>query len=450
MTNWERWLKYTESLGSPDSYIQWGGIFVISAALQRRVWCPPDWRRCYPNIYVTLVGKPGIGKGQVIKCIKEILEHWRKTDVAQNVVAKNKEDQDILDRMVEINQKERDESQKETKVNGNGYKNDFLFPSGANAVTYEELVHRMAKCIDRHNYYYKNEEGQEQMGVNSHCSMYFCLEEMASLLRKNTESTVNFMLEGYDSNENYEYGTKNNGYDRIRRMCLAFLAGTTPDFMQSAFDDKLTNQGYSSRQFFVYAARNRKAIGFLEKQTPEQRECLTHLRNHVKELSKLYGEVVVSPELQAWFNARVKELFDKPAEFRASKSPKLDAYYERWNIHVIKVALCWHFMNSTTMELTKDDFDWAIQFLAETEKTMHYALVLEGTNPLAKLTKTIQSYLAVAGAQTFIDLLMEFHSSATKADLEEALTMLQDIKQVETEQRRDDTGEPLLYYKIRR
>lgn len=450
MTNWERWLKYTESLPSPDNFIHWGGLFWVSAALQRRVWAPPDWRRCYANIFVTTVAKPGVGKGQVIKCIGEILTHWKKGDVTQNVSPKNPSDQEILNRMIEINNKEKEEMLNGTKKEGQGYKDDYLFPGAPNAVTYEELVRRMAKSVDRHNYYYTDEtDGKEKMGVHSHCSMYSLLEEMASLFRKNTESTVNFLLEAYDSNENYEYATKNNGYDRIRRMCLAFFAGTTPDFMQQCFDDKLTSQGYSSRQFFVYAARNRKPVGFMEKQTAEQKECLRELREHARKLATLYGQVTVAPELQAWFNDLIKQRFENPS-MRVSKSPKLDAYYERWNIHVIKVALCWHFLNNTTMELTREDFDWAIAFLAETEKTMHYALVLEGTNPLAKLTKTIQSFLAVAGPQSFIDLLMEFHGSATKADLEDALTMLQDIRQVETEQRRDGADEPLLYYKIRR
>jgi len=448
MTNFERWQVYTSGLASPQNYINWGYLYLISASLQRRCWMPPDWRRCYPNMYVTFVGKPGIGKGQVIRCVSDILTQHKLEDVKPPSVGKTPQEQEIIDAMHQSTVKAAKDEEQFGKDKSASAESPALIPMAADAVTYEALVQSMSRCIRRVNYHeYDEKQQKEVMRIYSHSSLCFCLEEIASLFRKNTESLVNFLIQAYDCGDNYEYVTKTQGKDRIRRLCLNFLGATNPDFMQDTFDDKLLSQGYSSRTFYIYAARNRKSMFFLPELTPEQKAAKEEISQHVKKLSQLYGQIKLQPGTVEFLEAWIKDQDDNPQK-RASKSQKLDPYYARKNIHVMKVAMALHFGESTEMEIPLETFQRAIAFLAEEEKTMHLALVLEGKNPLANASARLQEYLRSAGPKTFIDLLQEFWGVVDKPQLTEILQYLQDTKMVTTRTERDQFDDQVMYYEI--
>ena len=77
MTNFELWKEYTSGSASPDNYLDWGYRYLIAACLQRRVWLSASHAPCYPNIYPILVGRPGVGKGQCIRLVDDILRHHK-------------------------------------------------------------------------------------------------------------------------------------------------------------------------------------------------------------------------------------------------------------------------------------------------------------------------------------------------------------------------------------
>jgi len=135
---------------------------------------------------------------------------------------------------------------------------------------------------------------------------------------------------------------------------------------------------------------------------------------------------------------------------RASDSPKLEAYYARKNIHVMKVAMAIHFGESTEMTIPTSTFQRAIDVLAEEEKTMALALMMHSNNPLAKASKKITDYLAVFGKRNFTELLTEFWEDIRKSELEEILNYLQQVDKVETVQEQDKhSGETYVYYKLK-
>ena len=441
LTNFQKWQRLTDPLPSPQNYIDWSFLYLISASLQRRVWCPPEWRPLFSNMYITFVGPPGVGKTQPIRSVAEILSALKVQEVKPATKAINPEDQKIVDAMLALNDKEMEKSG-ESKP---------LIPVAADAVTYEALVKQMTESIGRINYYAKNEKtGNNDMRIYTHSSLCFCLEEIASLFRKHTESLVNFLIQAYDCGENYEYVTKTQGKDRIRRLCLNFLGATTPDFMQETFDDKLLSQGYSSRTFYAYAARNRKSIFFLKELTEEQKQYKLDLIEHVRKLSGLYGQVYIDPETRDFLETWSRERQANPS-LRASMSSKLDAYYSRENIHAMKVAMAKHFGESTDMHIPLGTFKWAIDFLHNEEKTMHLALVFEGSNPLAKVSKKMVSYLGT-GAKTALDMLTELWDILpNKESINEAIEYLTLTNMIESFVQEDEhTKEKIRYYRLKK
>jgi len=449
MTNYEKWLSYTDGLASPQNYIDWGWLYLVAASLQRRVWCPPDHRRVYPNMYITLVGKPGVGKGQVIRSVSEILKMHKLEDVKPSS-AKTSEEQMIVDSMAAADLKAAQDEMMVGKGKEASIDKPDLIPVAADAVTYEALVQSMSRCIRRINYSeYNEQQGKDVMRIYSHSSLCFLLEELASLFRKNTESLVNFLIQAYDCGDSYEYQTKTAGRDRIRRLCLNFFGGTNPDFMQDTFDDKLLSQGYSSRTFYVFANKNRKSVFCLPELTETQKLHRKELAEHVVKLTRLYGQVKIDSDTWNWLREWWED-YEMHPEKRASKSAKLEAYYARKQLHVMKVAMAMHFGESLDPNIPRSTFVRAMEFLANEEKTMHLALTLDAKNPLADTSRKLLAYLSQAGKKNFVDLLVEFNGSVRKSELEEILETLQTTGQIVATQERDEhTNDAVMFYKIK-
>jgi hypothetical protein len=51
---------YTSESECPDSYLRWSALHTISAALERRVWTEWVYHKFYPNLYILLIGPPGV------------------------------------------------------------------------------------------------------------------------------------------------------------------------------------------------------------------------------------------------------------------------------------------------------------------------------------------------------------------------------------------------------
>lgn len=437
--NFERWLQYTEGLSSPQNYIEWSFLYLISASLQRRVWMPPAHKKLFPNIYSILVGPPGVGKGLVIRAVSEILK-IHKMEAAQFNKAKTPEEQAMLDALAESQRTEAKEN-----------KQGELIPMAADAVTYEALVQSMSRAISRIDYRDLDKEtGRERLRVHTHSSLCFCIEELSSLFRKNTDSLVTFLIQAYDCAEEYRYETKTQGKDRIINLCLNFLGGTNPDFIRTIFDEGLVSSGFSSRIFFIHATKNRKSVCFMPELTEAQEAHKKHLTNHVLALTKLYGQVIIKPDVFEWMNDWWIKFESTPSMF-ASKSPKLMPYKSRRNIHLMKIAMAGHFGESTDMEIPLERFLWADKFLDKEEKTMHLALMLEGDTPQSKFSAKIVSYLTSNGQKTYIDLLTEFwQAGLRKDDLTEILQALQDIGTIRAEITKDALGESKMWYQLKK
>jgi len=453
MTNFDKWMSYTDGLPSPDNYRRWGFLYLIAAALQRRVWCPPEHDKLFANMFVTLVGKPGLGKGGVIRAVSNLLTQHKLEDVNSHLTNKEgltEEEKTVAAAIAEQDYKNAQSEAEMGRSTKQAVEKALLIPVAADAVTYEALVQSMAHSYRRINFIAWDEKLQKnKMNIYGHSSLCFCLEEIASLFRKHTDNLVNFLIQAYDCGENYEYQTKTSGRDRIRRVCLNFFGGTTPDFMQNTFDEKLLSQGYSSRTFYIFAIRNRKAVFFRPELTAEQRAYRDELSAHVKKLTELYGQVQLDNETCQFLEEWIRQDAENPLK-RASKSVKLEAYYARKNIHIMKVAMALHFGETTDMHIPKSTFEAAIALLHEEEKTMHLALMMGNNNPLARTSQKVLSYIRDNGKKNFNELLVEFWGEVRKPELEEVLNFLDQTDQLTTVQEADEiTKETHIYYKAK-
>jgi hypothetical protein len=452
MTNKEKFLFYTKDLSSPQNYIDWGWRFIIASALQRRVAFGADpkygFKPLFPNMYGILFGRPGLGKSLVLDVVSDFLKHHKRKDfITQTVTAEDK-DKIVAESIDKANLEDAEAATMKLKRGGEKIE-AVLFPYAADATTYEALVESMSKSGRRINFNHTNGDGITKLDIYFHCSMYFNLDELGSLFRKKSDSVVNYLLGLYGCPLDYEYKTKTNGEDRVRRGCLNFLAGTTPDFMEEISSDKLIGKGFSARCFFICALKNRRNIDTITQPTKEQEQCKRDLLEHIKKLAGLYGQVQVNQETLDWLQNQWDEL-ENNRNLRANQSPLLDDYYSRRNIHLKKVAMMNHFGESTDLFMPLSVFQQADQDLREEEPRMHLALVAESENPLGKVTDRVLQYIRCRKQTTIVDILAEFWKSLPqgRSSADAVVTQLISTGRVKEESIADEhTNKVIINYK---
>jgi len=387
------WRHYLKDLESPDLFIDWGFYSMIATALQRRVWLYPDTFTLYPNLFVMLVGPPAAGKSRVISQVSEFIKH-------PTLIEK-------------IPQKEKNE----VKVKP-------YYPISADTITQEALIRYIVKECAR-DFSYK--QGGKTI-KSAHFSVGFMIEELGVLLRKNTENIVNMFNQFYDSRD-FSYKTKHQGTDVIKNVCINMLGGTTPSFIREAFSDKIISQGFTSRVIMIFGDGPR----FL-RQFPgiddEQHKMKIKIVDHLKALHKVAGPLTFSKEAEA-FHKNVYES-GKLTQDVVNKDHRLETYYGRKNVHLLKLSMLMHFAEQTDSYcIEKPTVERALRFLAHTEARMHEAYVTAGRNILAESQRRLMQYIIDAKAPTkYKKLWVAFIDDLNKDELDQCLEFLLATNQI--------------------
>lgn len=82
------YLEYTRHVPSPPIFRLWAAIHAIGSAAERRVWTGQGLNRLYPNLFVFLVGPPGVGKTQALRHIEPLIRKSKAVTLAPNDVSK--------------------------------------------------------------------------------------------------------------------------------------------------------------------------------------------------------------------------------------------------------------------------------------------------------------------------------------------------------------------------
>ena len=332
MTNHEHWNTLTASLESPQVYLDFSFYFAISAALERRVHFGEGTYMLFPNIYTLLIGPAGVGKGTALRAANVLLRAAHREDAQGNTMARR-----VGHQMVNIP----------------------LYFKLPDSVTFEKLVNEFCEP-----YVTKTIDHPSGVGKYSYSAAYFCLEELASLFRREkSEDVARFLLNLYD-NEPFEYATKKNGQSLLHNSCLNLLAGTTLEFIRSSEKSGMLGEGLFSRMFIVHAEEPRHVRYDYGTMTAAQAESLLQLQKHVALLSQLSGRIIETPDvmeyMEAWWQLEAKRL----SIYRADK---LGDYFSRRKIHVKKLAAAIHFAESFDLTIPLATWIKAIELVRSLE-----------------------------------------------------------------------------------
>ena len=427
MTNLEKWRFFLEKYPSPDLYIDFTFYGMISIALGRRVWFGPQENPLFPNMFVLLVGEPGIGKTQVIKQAIGILEQFKFSDwLKVQAIKKEKPSKKPLDEkeeiLKEIEKFKRMKTAKDFKSKKHKEKrpsilaDDLLFPVAPNSSTFENIVNahafstRVVKvdpCV------------LAPQGVYVHNSLAFTLEELSSLFRKKKDDLVKYLMTAFDCGK-YVYECLGRNADIIKTPCLNIIAGTTPDFLDECFKDSLVNDGFSSRTLFVCADAPRFYKFGVSEFTADQLQARDDIASHVRKLADLFGKVEYTPE--AW--EYLRHYFEEVAPTLKPASNLMKYYFARKNIHVQKLAAAIHFGESTELTIKLSTCEKAMEILSSLEKKVQSVISVTGETAVGKFSKRVYKFIKERGELEYEWIWLEFIKHINSGEIDEILEYL--------------------------
>jgi hypothetical protein len=322
------WLQYTETSKSPYQFRLWTVISMIAGALERRVWAQSGRYVTYPNMYIALVGSPGVGK----QIINEGLEIWREAKRVSSTLPAFTPASDSVTRASLV-----DEMAAATKT--------FLRPAGA------PLKH--------------------------HSIMLFSEEFRVIMPKYDTEfvSRLDAFFNGKDSHsESRRTGSVKKLF--FENPLLSLLIGMQPAYMAETFPDSLWATGIGRRLIMIYSAESPVMSVFEE--PGELKALRATLVSQFGTLSELYG-------LASWSD-EAKELvrsFDMDAQLRLTgqagggkeqwpipKHTRLSSYNRSRTMFLIKLSIIRAVSARKELRITESDTQMALQWLLEAEGLM--------------------------------------------------------------------------------
>lgn len=314
----------------------------------------------YPNTYILLVAEPGTGKSMVTDSVQTLFEMMTDTAAPVNGVDNN--------------------------INNHKYK--LLYPISAESTTFAKFVEFSSRCVQSVDY--------KENGVRSRyfqCSPCFILDEASSIFDKHADELATFLLSGWGCKNTYIRSTVGRGDDYIKNLCINLIGGLQPGKLKSLCENAIIDNGFARRCIMVYADKPRRKVARIQ-HTIEQETAYLQLAPHVRALSKLYGQLNVTKEVDDWLDKNFGENSEPPR----NKSHFLAHYYSTKIQQVKKLAMAWHFSESLSMDIGVESFIKAKETLDEIEGDMHYAYV--GSRDIrGESIKRVKKLLLTAGKE---------------------------------------------------
>lgn len=305
----EAFLDLTAHTQSPAIFRKWAAASIVAGALERKVWVKTAGRLLYPNMYVLLIGGPGVGK----------------TDAIREVF-------DFSDKVPTLH----------------------LAPSNISRASLIDSLNKAHRSILRpadpvpHTSFNMLTAAADELGV-------FLAQYETSFM-----STLNKLYDGTVYTE--EKRSMKEGI-KMEKPLLNIIAGTTPAWLGGNLPETAWAEGFSSRLVMIYSGERIKVDPW---SVPVDDEALrAALEFDLKEIHQLYGQFSFEEEVadayREWYMA------DGPPQ---PDHPKLEHYIPRRHIHLLKLCIVMSAQRSGDMVIRMEDYQAALDMFLEAESFM--------------------------------------------------------------------------------
>lgn len=372
----KNWISaYAEAISpiteAPDAYVIWSAISVISSVLKKKVWIDRGTYLIYPNQYIVLVGPPGVGKGTAIHPAHSFIKDY--TPELSNYLSDRVTAPKIIEKLEQ------------------GFQTQAVI-GGKIVVSTESTATIMAT-------------------------------ELSTFLTSSDWMT-SFLCDTWDRNE-FEYGTKNKGSNKIKNMCVSLIGACVPEFIRRinghANASDAINGGFTARTIFVFANDKSKDLPWpmALRNTKDGAEIINKLREDLVTIAQLSGEYKLDKDsYHMWTD------FYKSIKQQDSDSDVIRHFKSRQNIHVLKVAMCLSAATNDSLIIDRWCLSTAIALVQGVLDTLDITFRGVGESSLAEATAKVQMYMERKGSCSRRELIRDNHRHATVEDIDRILNTL--------------------------
>lgn len=334
--------EFCSGLEVPPSYNIFCSLVALSALTKRKIWTMKgDYIRIYPNLYVVLVGPPGLGKNTAMENCETLLHH-------------------------------------------------FKLPVSAESVTREKLI----LDIQAQESILPFLPADDKYRMSSPYTVF--ATELSEFLGAGGIGMISFLTDLYSRNL-YEYRTKNKGSVFVNGPFLSVIAGTTPDWISTYLKDDIISGGFSRRCLFVYETTRFGSVP-LPTITPSMREAWKRVLARSEIVSKLAGPFKWSKEATEFFCDWYPSRLARP-------DPNLLGYYETKDIQMLKIAMLVSLSEQDDLILERRHMLSALDLLSLVEQNLSRVFQGIGRNELNTATTKVLDQLTNAPLVDYKDPL---------------------------------------------
>lgn len=312
LSSWiDSFLEYTEILPSPPLMRKWAAIAFVAAAMERKIWVRSMGSNLYPNLYIFLVGPPGVGKGIAINAGERIIRE------VPNLII------------------------------------------GPTDMTAASLIDALNEAVRR--MILKGDTPLVEFN-----SLTILSRELGVLIPSWETSLMNNLTDIYDG---FTIEQKRRGKDlkiKISAPQINLLGACTPAYLQQVMPQGAWDQGFISRSILVYSGDREIRDPFSEDtQSSFMQRTYADLLHDLKTIASEYGQLSFTKPAAAAIKAWVTSgLQPEPTHL------KLQSYNARRLAHLLKLCMVSSVSKRSDKIVTIEDYSEALNWLIEVEANM--------------------------------------------------------------------------------
>lgn len=349
----------------------WTCISMLAGALERKVWLDFYHYVLFPNMYVFLVGPPGLVKKSTSSAIG--MGFLRKLE---------------------------------------GVK--FLSERGTAASLIDQLSE-------------SHSEFMVEGARIRQCATFCYASELNVFLKEVYGSIVELLTtfydcQPYDSKDPWVHETKTGGRVSIYGPCLNLLGCSTPAWLSESIPVSQLTGGFASRVIYVVDTTGGTKLVSWPKAMPGQDVIKQKLLEDLQTINQLTGEFRPEPEVYQW----VEDFHTKQHKFMQAQSfnPRFAGYFARKENHIHKVAMVLSAAQRNDLVLTAEHYEMAKKLLENIEGNMLDAFETTGKNELASLIRGVLKVVQTKELVSEAELLRIFLVDADHKILSNAIDTL--------------------------
>ena len=323
----------------PKPFAKWTALSAVSGALGRRVWFPMPNYNIGSNLFVILIASPGRNKS-----VSLILPFSKVFSRLTSPVGATEDDHNFNSGLDEY-----------------GLRKYPLYTI-QDRITPEKLAVDMTK-VTRMDLRLCTEENPEFYDS----SLTLVTSEFGTFMGRNERYLQMFLTDMWDAKDSYSHKTKTAGEYIIQGPCLNWIACATPTQFVDNLPEDAKSQGLLSRIIPVYYEGEKIPQDLRQKVISEH--TINELRNDLSNIAKMHGPMEFERDA---FELANTDIFDgiqpEPTD------PHLSEYCQRRVSHFLKVAMSVSASRSSSLKITKDDWETTKEIMFDMEQNMPKAL----------------------------------------------------------------------------